>query len=932
MASSSCSSDVVLTFSVDSLQVVPGLLATAVVLGIVIGVVAAGLLCWYVLLPLLSRKVKEKVVAVENKPDVIQDNQDVISKAKKKTKVKDSKLLPLVEEGDQLSNNGVAAFALKAKVVYPINQKFRPLADGASNPSLHENYKRTQLPNQIFEDSAESSMESMSQGEKEDGSSTTTIHSNTSLDRFYERIFPRINSFPEVLQCNGCDMKLCLYSLCLQSLPLIENELRQEQYTMFVQILRINLTNLLLEKKIDRDLYMHIVSSEETALEELEQKYRTRLMSNKSSHGKGSEAQTMEDIERREREYSDHLIRNLEGFWNQIENVHQLLHDKAKCSYDEAERIMMNMVQKMIIVESILYDSQEELAMEIQEKMIRWEHMAKVVDSLKYQIQEESECRLNAVSKTLEQLTIKKKLTVRQKERHLTELFKDFWEEVSRYNKDCYQQTKAAIAEHLGHRNKLIEILQKKQKEECSKFLAGAEGSVDADDFIKEYHKLLEDERELQGALEDEEDCKAIDAVAELCKELYTGASQTFERLVKKLFLQTLPEISNLTLGECERMKHELRHNLSIELEKAENERKTKIKLFQEMLVQEKQLWPKEQVRSSALDKYMCETQQEIVQGVLNRLNGLSEDSNKFALQKHKFLLRSVLRTLALRNIAMATLTQMRMSRKIVIVQELKEQHALEKCKWHLQDEEQWQTQKEMEAHILEEENKLEEETWRARSDSQQQLLLDLTDANNGIRQHMERTIGQMLIHHAQQEAAKSMMEDNGEFKERLVEAAVESVYVTSNSVNKLVQGYSQNLEQILKDHEKEKNKQMKAIKEDASKLRSNHKLTKTKTKKKFPEPSSTYDLHKGLISQQNQLLEKLRRFQQISLDSLKQKKLVVHLLEGQLENKLKDAEQEFIAELASMARIRLTDNNSSVNRNVHSEPSSKIPSMKKLK
>ncbi|KAG9479737.1 hypothetical protein GDO78_011655 [Eleutherodactylus coqui] len=626
MASSSCSSDVVLTFSVDSLQVVPGLLATAVVLGIVIGVVAAGLLCWYVLLPLLSRKVKEKVVAVESKPDVIQDNQDVISKAKKKTKVKDSKLLPLVEEGDQLSNNGVAAFALKAKVVYPINQKFRPLADGASNPSLHENYKRTQLPNQIFEDSAESSMESMSQGEKEDGSSTTTIHSNTSLDRFYERIFPRINSFPEVLQCNGCDMKLCLYSLCLQSLPLIENELRQEQYTMFVQILRINLTNLLLEKKIDRDLYMHIVSSEETELEELEQKYRTRLMSNKSSHGKGSEAQTMEDIERREREYSDHLIRNLEGFWNQIENVHQLLHDKAKCSYDEAERIMMNMVQKMIIVESILYDSQEELAMEIQEKMIRWEHMAKVVDSLKYQIQEESECRLNAVSKTLEQLTIKKKLTVRQKERHLTELFKDFWEEVSRYNKDCYQQTKAAIAEHLGHRNKLIEILQKKQKEECSKFLAGAEGSVDADDFIKEYHKLLEDERELQGALEDEEDCKAIDAVAELCKELYTGASQTFERLVKKLFLQTLPEISNLTLGECERMKHELRHNLSIELEKAENERKTKIKLFQEMLVQEKQLWPKEQVRSSALDKYMCETQQEIVQGVLNRLNGLSEE------------------------------------------------------------------------------------------------------------------------------------------------------------------------------------------------------------------------------------------------------------------------------------------------------------------
>ncbi|CAJ0957899.1 unnamed protein product [Ranitomeya imitator] len=336
-------------------------------------------------------------------------------------------------------------------------------------------------------------------------------------------------------------------------------------------------------------------------------------------------------------------------------------------------------------------------------------------------------------------------------------------------------------------------------------------------------------------------------------------------------------------------------------------------------------LWAKEQVQSSALNKYVCETQQQIIQGVLIRLSGLSEDCNKLALQRHKFLLRSVLRTITLRNMAMATLTQMRMSRKIVIVQELKEQHSLEKCKWHLQDEEQWHTQKDMEAHIIEEELKLEEETWQARNDFQQQLLLDLTDADNGIRQHMERTIGQMLIHHAQQEAAKTMMEDNSEFKERLVEAAAESVYVTSSSLNGVVQGYNQSTEQILKDHEKEKSKQLKKIKEDASKLRSDYKITKTKPKKKLPEPSSSYDLHERLIYQQKQLLEKLRLFQKIRLDSLRQKKSVLHLVQGQLENKLKDAEQEFVAELASLARIRLTDNNSSVNRNVPSGTSGAV-------
>ncbi|XP_063779495.1 evC complex member EVC isoform X2 [Pseudophryne corroboree] len=922
MASAGCVSDIALSYTVDSLQVVPGLLATAVVLGAVLGVTAAGLLSWYVFLPLLSRKlqVKDSGASLQSKSDLKADVHDASSKAKKKIRIRESKLLPLDEEGDQLPSNGVAAFALKAKVVYPINQKFRPLADGASNPSLHENSKRTRLPNQMFEDSAGSSMESLSQPEKEDGSSSTTIHSNTSLDRFYERTFPRVSSFPEVLICNSCDVKLCLYSLCLQSLPHFDTELRQEQHNMFAQILRINLTDLLLEKKIDRDLYTLILSSQEAELQELEQRYRSGMTASKLSRGQGSEFQTMEDIERREREYSDHLMQNLECFWKQIENVHQLLHDRGKCSHDDVGRIMMSLISKMIVVENILCDSQEVLAMEMQEKMIRWEHMAKVVDSLKYQIQEESECRLNAISKTLEQLTVKKKITARQKERHLTELFKAFWEEVSRYNKDCLQETKSLVREHLEHRRKLTDILHKAHKEEHLHFLESAKGTVEADRFIKEYHKLLEKQRELYGELDDEEDCKSIDAVADLCKDLYTGASQTFEKLVKKLFLQTLPEMTNLSLGECESLKHELRHNLSIELDKAENERKTKIKLFQEILVQEKQLWAKEQVLSSALEKYICETQQQIVQGVLNRLSGLSEESNKLALQRHKFLLRSILRTLSLRNIAMATLTQMRMSRKIVIVQELKEQHALKTCRWHLQDEDQWQSQKEMEMHILEEESKLDEETWQARRDFQQQLLLDLTEANHGIRQHMERAIGQVLVHHAQQEAAKAMMEENGDFKDRLVEAAVESVYVTSNTVNKLVQSYNQNIEQILKDCEKEKSKRLKAIRAntDTAKLQSNYKLSFPVVKEKLLGPASSYDLHDRLISQQKQLLEKTRVYQWNRLDSLRQKKSILHLLEGQLENKLKDAEQDFIAELATMARIRLTDN-SPVNRTMQS-------------
>ncbi|MEE6523687.1 hypothetical protein FKM82_022698 [Ascaphus truei] len=107
-------------------------------------------------------------------------------------------------------------------------------------------------------------------------------------------------------------------------------------------------------------------------------------------------------------------------------------------------------------------------------------------------------------------------------------------------------------------------------------------------------------------------------------------------------------------------------------------------------------MWAKEHVLASALQNYASGKHEQIIQGVLIRLSGLSEESNKITLQRHQFFLRSALRTLALRNISMATLTQMKMSRKKILLQELQEQHTLEKSKWHCQDEVQWQFQNEM--------------------------------------------------------------------------------------------------------------------------------------------------------------------------------------------------------------------------------------------
>lgn len=69
----------------------------------------------------------------------------------------------------------------------------------------------------------------------------------------------------------------------------------------------------------------------------------------------------------------------------------------------------------------------------------------------------------------------------------------------------------------------------------------------------------------------------------------------------------------------------------------------------------------------------------------------LSPRSTRWLLQGHDLLLRSALRRLALRGHAIATLTQMRLSGKKSLLQELREQHALERGSSQCLDEHQWQ-------------------------------------------------------------------------------------------------------------------------------------------------------------------------------------------------------------------------------------------------
>ena len=62
-------------------------------------------------------------------------------------------------------------------------------------------------------------------------------------------------------------------------------------------------------------------------------------------------------------------------------------------------------------------------------------HMAKTIESLKLQIQEETRCRLAALSRSLELLTVEGRLSGRQKEELLAQQHKAFWGEAERFGR-----------------------------------------------------------------------------------------------------------------------------------------------------------------------------------------------------------------------------------------------------------------------------------------------------------------------------------------------------------------------------------------------------------------------------------------------------------------------------------------------------------------
>ncbi|XP_039694144.1 evC complex member EVC isoform X4 [Pteropus medius] len=761
-----CGSDARLLLGRDALLPAPALLAPAVLLGAALGL---GLGLWLGCRAARARLRHQKDDAqrlVKNLESNVQTPSETGSPPRRrKREARTSQDEEALDEREPSLNSNITAFALKARVVYPINQKFRPLADGSSNPSLHENLKQAVLPNQPVEASPSSSLGSLSQAEKDDRSSSSSIHSATSADRFLSRTFRRLNSFPETLTCESVDLDLCIYNLHLKDLLRLDTALRQEKQLMFIQIFKMCLLDLLSKKKSDDELYQKILSKQENDLEELEKRLQVRLSNTEMLGAGDSEYITLADVEKKEREYSEQLIDNMEAFWRQMENIQHYLVDQFKCSGSKARQLEMTLTERMVVAEGLLRDSQDLQALDTLERTLGRAHMAKMIESLKLQIQEETRCRLTATAQSLELLTVERKLSGQQKEELLTQQHKAFWGEAERFGREFVQQGKDLVKASLVRQAEGMAGLVLAQEEERRSFLAEAQLAADPEGHLQALHEVLQRQRLTRSDLEEEEDVRVTKAVATLCQELYRSTMETFQKFADVLFLQTLPGMTGLSQADCDYLRQEAQENTARQLGKSDRFRKQQWKLFQDLLEQERQVWMEEDALSTVLQTHLRDGHESVTRQVLDRLGGLSEESVRWILQGHTLLLRSALRRLALRGSAITTLTQMRLAGKKSLLQELREQHALEQGSSQCLDEHQWQLLGALEARVLEETNRLQEEAQQTRLQLQQQLLAEAQEAMQQLQRHTERAIGHALLGQARNAATKSRARDREDFK-----------------------------------------------------------------------------------------------------------------------------------------------------------------------
>ncbi|XP_067360372.1 evC complex member EVC [Channa argus] len=892
-----CDSDVLVSFP-ESLHINPGLLTLATVCGGLSGIVAAVLLYVFCLKPLLLTRQGYNARRLLDPDDRELDNNhsDCVSNSRKEAPIgitndKEKKQPPMKSD--------VAAFASRAKVVYPINQKYRPLADGASNPSLHEH---TKLP---AESSSSTNGETVSQ-EQENDDSSQFISSSLVPKSLQNQSFTRVSNYPQTLTQPGYEGRISLYCLALQDIQQHCFQLQEEKYLMFLQILKIIFNCRFPKDKNDADFSKNIFQTQEKKLNEL----KKQLLIGYTEGEKNEDGPcTLEEIERAQKDLLERGLQMSKGFSKQVEDLCQhLLKNSSIFSPDEAQDVILSLIQTILLVEKHLVNTQQSDLKRIQQKMLWWEELTGLLHSQPALLRQEVSLRQGLLATTVEQLTSDEVLTFSQMEKILSEVQVTLIEGFQEYIDECMRRTKELVDDECSKIESKKKRLQRKQTKDKNRALELRQPNSDIQQLTKGYQELLITQRQQMSDLELEQENRVAEALCDLWRKLFSSWSKRIGERAKDIFLTSVLAQSKLSAECCEKLWLDLEQKLATELQRAECTIKVQLEDMRAQLDKDGQMWREEMALVQACLTHLNEQQIKILRTMVARQSyTLNSQVGRLMEKKHEHLLVAMLRHFVVRHFCLHLLKEMRLSKLKVLSQTdfralvMEDLSKSQSCVNSVL--------KNSSASLAE--RLLGPESQLVSHSFQQEFLSELETGIELLQSHAQMVIGNALSHAIYQmiEALPSELQtspkpDHG-LRHRLIQAATESVYVTKDSLIALVQKYYSHLQDITKKLRQDESNIKQAVihrQESGTQLnRALHKeLMNWGKKPTSAEFQQRVEFHKKKVLEQHDL------DQEMIYEELRQRKVDQDQIIERIKGELLEAEESFITELAALARVSL--------------------------
>ncbi|KAM3877936.1 evC complex member EVC [Diretmus argenteus] len=902
-----CVSDVFVSFA-ESLHIFTGLLTVATVCGGLSGILAAALLYHFCLKPILLTRqgynARRLFEPDEGEPD--NNQSDCVSNSRKEapsgtTNVKDKKQPPM--------NSDVAAFASRAKVVYPINQKYRPLADGASNPSLHEHSKLPAMPNE--ESSSSSAGESLSQ-EQDNDDSSQFISTSLVPKSLQNQSFTRVSHYPHTLTKTGFEGRISLYCLALQDIQQHCSQLQEEKYLIFLQMVKVIFSRRFPKDKDAADFSKNILVMQEKELDELKKQLPTGQTVCENKEDLGADAPcTLEEIERAQKDLLEHGLQMTKGFSKQMEGLCQhLLKKTSVLPTEEAQDIIHSIIHTLLLVENHLISAQEADLTRTQQRLLWWEELMGLLQSQPALLRQEVSLRQGLIARALEQLTSDDLLTFSLMEKTLSELQATLTEGVQQCTEESMRKTKELVNEKCRKTESKRKKLQRTQAKEKSRVLDLTQTHSDPQQFTKVYQELLVKHRQQIADLELQQDNRVAEALCDLWRKLHSSWSKRLGELAKEVLFTSLPAQSELSTERCEKLWMDLEQQLVAQLQQAESTTKLQLEDMRARLDTDGQMWCEETALVLACLRHLAEQQMKILRAMVVRQGyTLNSQVGMLIEKKHEHLLVAVQRHFVARNFCLHMLKEMRLSKLKVLSQTdfralLLEDHSRNQPTVNPTPKDQT---KDSSASLAE--RHLGPESQLVGHSFQQEFLSELETGAELLQSHAQLLLGNALSHAIWQMMEAPPIEaraqqDDG-FKRHLTEVSSESVYVTKDSLSALVQSYYSHIQDITKKLQQDQsniNREENERRESSNELNRAllRELANWSRKPTSAEFQQRVELHKRRVLEQYDLE------QEVVCETLRRQKVAQDQAMDVVKGGLVEAEKAFIAELAALARVPL--------------------------